>query len=639
MTGDLRSRPTLWWVVVLASIAAYANSLNNPFVIDDVPIITEDVRVTEGRLGELLFGGYWPPPQADLLYRPLVKVSYALNWMILPAPWTFRIVNLALHIAASCLVLSFCRGIGRAAVGGVVAAVLFALHPIHTEVLNTVVGRADLAATVLGLLAILLYWRDGWQSEMPGWRLPFLATICFAAALLCKEAALPLAVFVVVVDLVRWHPVDGTPRPSDWWRRRVLRCHLPLALSIAGYLALRVGVLGAMSRPAEEIKAIDNPIAQVAQMVEPGESEILARWGTPIATFGRSALMLIWPWKLSWDYSYAAIDIVRSARDPHLWTGLALLAAATVTLVLSLRRSRGLFLALVFAVLSYSIISNTAILIGTIFAERLLYLPSVGTCMAMGIVAGWFFQRRPRRHAWLAPVTSLVICIGIVAAYQIRTTLRNRDWRSPAELQAIDLKSNPRSVKLLCTAGRRALGAREMDRAKTLADEAISIAPWFPGGWRVAGLVHLHSGEEDQALDDLKKSLELGGAADQEAVTEFAQLLIDRKQFGPALALLRQFVREQPHAHVALNNLAWQLVQPDTPAELRNPQEALQHAQAALRVQPDSWGIIDTYAAALMALGRHADAQRLIEQALARMAPDDPDRPAAEALHRSLQAP
>src|SRR5262249_42691264 len=149
------------YALILAVIAAAvsANSLRNGFTLDDRTLLEEDPRITSlARVPEILAGGYRYGP-LNSLYRPVTVLSFALNRAVTgPAPWGFHLVNVLLHAAATILVFR----VGSTLLGrphvAFVAALLFALHPIHTEAVANVVGRAEIlvAIGVLGALALLL---------------------------------------------------------------------------------------------------------------------------------------------------------------------------------------------------------------------------------------------------------------------------------------------------------------------------------------------------------------------------------------------------------------------------------------------------------------------------------------------------
>jgi len=135
--------------LLLLSFAVYGNALGNPFQIDDPTVIENDIRVRQCHIGELLTGNYRLPPYQDLLYRPLVKISFALNWVLSREAWAFRVPNVVLHAATALVVFLLAWDLFRERLGpratwaAVVAGVVFVVHPIHSECLNSIVGRAD----------------------------------------------------------------------------------------------------------------------------------------------------------------------------------------------------------------------------------------------------------------------------------------------------------------------------------------------------------------------------------------------------------------------------------------------------------------------------------------------------------------
>ncbi len=642
----LESRRAVLLVVgflLLLSLAVYGNALPNPFLIDDTEIILGDYRVQAGQWGALLTGRYWPPPRHDYLYRPLVKVSYALNWIVSHQPWAFRVPNLALHVGAAFVLFLLAGDWVRSFWAGLVAATLFLLHPVHTEPLDAIVGRADLGAAVFGLLAVWLYWRDGVSSFRGRWFRPLAAALCFAAAVLFKESALPMPGVVVLLDA--WPPhTSRHSRPKGWLRRRVLRCYLPLLLVVAAYMAARWTVLDLLTRGTERISVVDNVIANPDFGLQPGNSRFLARWGTPLATFGKAVGLLVWPHPLCWDYSYAAIDTVKRPSDPRLRFGLAGLLAIGVMMAISFRRRRVVFAALSLGLVTYGVVSNTLVPIGTVFAERLLYLPSAGFCLLVGGVAASWLQPaqeqrgttggRRRALAW----SSWGILTVVAGVYAGLTVDRNRAWQSREGLDATDVKTQPRSCRLLSSTATDAVYAEDFVSARAYAERAIAIYPDQPGPWKVLGAVYWHEGSAERALRCLQKCFDHGGAGDEAAVVLATTIMNAMGDGAQAIRVLRQLVEQYPLAATALNNLAWCLLTAEPP-ELRDPQAALRYAETALRLRPRQGGIIDTCVAALLALQRRDEARALLERSLPHVPPDDPSRPDLETRLKELRTP
>ncbi|TNJ32813.1 hypothetical protein [Arenimonas terrae] len=177
--------------VLVAVVAAYGASLYAPFQFDDWWAIAGDARVQS-------LAAWW---QALPGIRPLLKLSLALNWTLSPAPWGFRLVNVAAH-AANALLLGWLMrhwlprlapGQPHAAPLALAIALLFLLHPAATEAVTYVSGRSVSLMATFYLLALFLLTRAAASPAERRW--PWLAALAFAAALAVRETAvtLPLA--------------------------------------------------------------------------------------------------------------------------------------------------------------------------------------------------------------------------------------------------------------------------------------------------------------------------------------------------------------------------------------------------------------------------------------------------------------
>ena len=195
--------------VALLALGVYANSVGNGFALDDVGIITNHSSVQQHEWLRIWTENYWPCPEGapDLLYRPLTIFSYLCNHALNgDVTWPYHAVNVALHALVSVMVtLLAVRLLGnwRAAA---IAGVLFALHPLHTEVVANVVGRAELLAAF--------------------WTSPRCSSICPGAMLwrVCRNAG-------------RGGMAGWLPRACCWRcfpRRRRRRCWRRLSSSISG---------------------------------------------------------------------------------------------------------------------------------------------------------------------------------------------------------------------------------------------------------------------------------------------------------------------------------------------------------------------------------------------------------------------
>ncbi|MEW6270197.1 MAG: hypothetical protein AB1689_12980, partial [Thermodesulfobacteriota bacterium] len=188
--------------VFVAALVVYAGTLSNGFPFDDAIQVEQNLYVRSlAHVPAILSQPTWP----GYVYRPLPTLTYAATWALVgPAPWLHHLTSALLHAGVSVLVLLLLARVFGARVA-LLAALLFAVHPIHVEAVASVANRTELLAALLGIGAVLLVVPRGARS--PGERPPLprmaLGLASFVAALLSKESALTLAVAVPLLVAAR----------------------------------------------------------------------------------------------------------------------------------------------------------------------------------------------------------------------------------------------------------------------------------------------------------------------------------------------------------------------------------------------------------------------------------------------------
>jgi tetratricopeptide (TPR) repeat protein len=465
-------------LVVGLAVLPYLNSVPNGFTFDDPQLIRDNPMVTSAPPLDLFRAVYNP----GALYRPVTMLTYVANHRIDPAPRGYHVVNLALHALASLLVLELGRALFRSPLAAAIAAALFAVHPLHSEAVSSIVGRAELLAAVFVLSAVLAFLRavrsSGWRGV--AWRIASLAA--FATALLSKESAFTAIGLIVAVA---------------WWTRRRARATpllvitAPYVLVGAAYLGLRVMVVGALALPAPP-PLLDNPLAHV---------RLAARLATAVVVLFEYLSQLLVPLHLSADYSFNAIAVVSAVGDPRLLLAAGGLAVLALAVALGARHAPALGLAAAFALIPLLLTANLLFPIGTIKAERLLYLPSVGWCLALGWLAAGAAQRQPRAVACV--VTALLI------AYGARTWVRNADWRDNFTLFQAAVHTSPNSAKAHYNLGIAYDERGDTDAAMLHLRRALAIYPQCAEAAFAIGAIYEDTGVEAGALHWYARAMQL----------------------------------------------------------------------------------------------------------------------------------
>ena len=355
-----------WRILALWALvaAAYSNSWHAGLVFDSAPVIQDDPRIhaaTADNVGEIFSGPYWYHNSASGLYRPLTTLSYLVNYAVLgdgPRPEGYHAVNLALHLINVALVYALGIAIfGEIGLAWALAA-LWGVHPLLTEAVTNIVGRADLLAARGVLAGLLCYIRSTTATGKV--KAAWLAAMVAAqtVGLFSKESAAVLPTLLLLYDLTFGQP--------GGWRRRV-PAYAALLLPFAAFFYLR----GA-AHTHLRIAFLENPLI--------GAGFWVGRL-TAIGVLGKLTWLFVWPVHLSADYSYNAVPVFAWKFG---WAEVQTLVAMAVLLgaVLLAFRWRRTYPAVCFFIAFFFVAAaptaNLAMPIGSIMAERFLYLASIG---------------------------------------------------------------------------------------------------------------------------------------------------------------------------------------------------------------------------------------------------------------------
>ncbi len=490
--------------VALAAVIVNLPALLPGFIHDDHRIIEQNELVRNlSRVSEIFTHGYWSVGEASVpnLYRPLTILSFALNHAVNGLhPLGYRVTNLGLHLLMSLLVLALARRLlepdapapgsgGSFLKPATAAALLFAVHPIHTEVLGLVVGRAELLAALatMGSVVAFLKGRERTQGESPRRALAwFVAALgCVAAGMLSKENAVAAPFLILAADRL-------VARGRILWR-----FHLSSASVLAACLLMRIWAIGGLNPPGF-VHYVDNPIAHLPFV----EGRL-----TALKVLGRYALLLLAPLRQSIDYSYRAIQPALSPMEPGVAAGAALLIGWVAAVAVSRRRWPEACFALVWIGLAMAPVANLLFPIGTILAERLLYLPSVGFVLLAG--AGLSRLRATDAAGgttWRVRAAGIATVV-LIAAFAARSVVRLRDWRDDATIFARALDVAPGSVRALFNHGSALEQGGDDAGAVAAYKEAIAIWPAFADAhYNLAG-VHARRKEWEAAVGQYREAL------------------------------------------------------------------------------------------------------------------------------------
>ncbi|XP_059541033.1 protein O-mannosyl-transferase TMTC4 isoform X2 [Myotis daubentonii] len=499
------SVPPFWakLVVGLVSLVCFARSYDGEFVFDDSEAIVnnKDLRA-ETPLGDLWHHDFWgsrlSSNTSHKSYRPLTVLTFRINYYLSGGfhPVSFHVVNILLHAGISVLMVdvfsvlfgglqytSKGRRLNLAPRSSLLAALLFAVHPVHTECVAGVVGRADLLGALFFLLSFLGYCRAFRESNKEGTHSTFwvlLSILLGAVAMLCKEQGITVLGLNAVFDILVIGKLNvleivqkvlhkdksleyiGVLRNGGLLFRMTL-----LAVGGAGVLYVRWKIMGTGPPPFTEV---DNPASFA--------DSVVVRAINYNYYYSLNAWLLLCPWWLCFDWSMGCIPLIKSAGDwrvialAALWFCLIGLICQALCSADSHRR-RILTLGLGFLVIPFLPASNLFFRVGFVVAERVLYLPSAGYCMLLTLGCGALGKHTQRKVHYN---------VGKNLADNGNQTAAIRYYREAVRL-------NPKYVHAMNNLGNILKERNELQEAEELLSLAVQIQPDFAAAWMNLGIV------------------------------------------------------------------------------------------------------------------------------------------------------
>lgn len=459
-TGPLRRM--LWpCALILLVVLAYANSLGVPLIYDNDPIILRDTRLrqwTGENIGRILSEQYWETGVTSGLYRPLTTLSYLFNYAVLgngPDPTGYHWVNLALHAGNVVLVYWLGAALFGAAAPAFCLAALWGVHPVLTESVTNVVGRADLLSAMGVLGALLCFGRVLRGERMRLWLVLFALAV--AVGMCSKEST------IVVLALL---PLYTFCFERDKPLRTQAPAYAVAGLICAAFLLVRARVLA--GHPSFH-PFLDNPLT--------GADFWTGRITAFTPIFRYFGLML-WPASLSADYSYNEIPLFTwkfaNWGDLQALLGLLLCLGGGAVALWTWRRHPAVTFLLGLFFFALAPVSNLFVHIGSIMAERFLYLPAIGFLGALVYAASRWLRMASRN--------AVVVVAVLVFALTVRTWARNADWQDARRFWESNVASAPASyhTNILAAWSVPPRTAEEWSRSIEWTDRAMQILDPVP---------------------------------------------------------------------------------------------------------------------------------------------------------------
>jgi hypothetical protein len=466
MAISISARKPARWLMVTAvaflAIAASATSLPNVFVQDDIPVVLKNQDNHGISTPWTAFTRpYWPKPFSPDLYRPLMSVGLATQWVAgAGRPVVFRVTSILLYTASAVAFFWLAAMLLPLEAAGIAAA-LFAVHPVHVEAVAVAVNQGELIVGLIATLWVGLYVRARRAGDL-GVRnsIGFVAT--YLVTCFFKENAVILPGLLIAAEMT------VIPDERPFMRRVAAVRPLILALAATGlaFLTVRSAVLD---------NVVGSFTAEGLQGLSAGQRTL-----TMLGVVPEWLRLFAWPAHLQADYSPQEITGALAWGTAQM-LGLFVLLAAVIGALAARRSAPVLTFGILWVAIAMFPVSNVLVPTGIVLAERTLYLATIGFLLIVGALLPAVFMavagtRPPVRRAAAA---ALLLLLGAGA---VSSALRQRTWANPFSQSAqllidapLSYRSHYGAASLLWEGHQREASEIEYQRALTLFPRSFAV--------------------------------------------------------------------------------------------------------------------------------------------------------------------
>src|SRR3989339_2279149 len=443
ITKNLRLSILIFVIVCLPQFV-YLNSLSNQFVYDDGPTIVNNYFIKKWSNLPLLFHKDYFIFSGELIYRPVVTLSYFIDYAFWKLnPFGFHLTNTLLHTLNSVLLFFLLKRIFNCQITSFLATLIFSCYPVLTEAVNAISYREDLLAATFFIAAFLLYMKTSKdeRSLSPAY---FASVVCYLLGVFSKEMAITLPLLIFLYDII----FTKTQNLSY----KLTRYYTGYILTTIFYLSMRFVVL-------------HNP---VESHVSYPEGSIFINFLTMSKVLASYMKLIFVPVTLCADY---VIPYSTSLFDTSFILSLLLLVAVIVIVYRLFFSSKILFFSVVWFFVSLLPVLNI-VPIENIMAERYLCLPIIGFCMVVGNL---LVQRHNKIGPFNNSSITVILLVFILAIFSFKTMKQNTVWMDQAALWTDTAKISPKSFKAHNNLGNMYRDAGRLDEAIVELQYALSL--------------------------------------------------------------------------------------------------------------------------------------------------------------------
>ena len=596
-------------IIAVCGFLLYMQTIRYDYALDDQAAITENGFVQKGlsAIGTLFSTGYWDGfrNSGGSLYRPLSLVTFAVEWEFFPNnPAVGHFMNVVLYALTGFILFRLLiRFFKNNIVIPFIAVLLFMAHPVHTEAVANIKGRDEILCMLFSVLSILwlLDYSDG------GKKLKLIGScIAFFLAVLSKENAFTL---IAVAPLALYFTREISAR-------NVFISTIPLILTALLYLIIKTSIQRGDLVPQTD--TLTNNILSKAP-------DYMTRMSTAFYVLGKYILLLFFPLRLSIDYSFREIELMKISD----WTVLVSIAVVLVLMVyavIKVKKKDPVAFGILFFFITISIASNLVIVTGTVMADRLLFMPSFGFTIVIAVLLARFLKdKQPDKNDssvldfFRAHPKVISVAAALFLLYGFKTVDRNPVWKNNMALMTSAIEDAPNSAYAHYLYGTELVKEASVVKDATQVDsfynkalaaylKAVDIHPTYAEFYSEAASTYRKKKNITEAIKyydlALKYNPRLSQAYNGKGIVYF-----NAEQYNEAKALFLESLKYSPKDASAMGNVGSCFL------ALGDNDQAISYFLESLKYNPNSGSVMENLGIAYENKGDKAQANSWYEKA------------------------
>lgn len=412
-------------VLILIAIGLNVNTLFHEYALDDILVLTENNFVKKGINGipEILSSDYVSGYSTEkniipgARYRPLALILFALEYQFFGAdPMVSHLMNILLFGLLVAMLYQLLQAqVFREKNENLafLSTLIFAVHPIHTEVIANVKSRDEILAFLLMIVSLSVFLR--FTKNKKTW-LFILSMFCYLLALLSKESA---AIFVGVIPLVSYFFYHLSIKKSIF-------ISVPFVFVFIFYMLLRYFVVGFAHYPVTDITNAPFLYASVEES-----------FATKIFILSKYLWLQVFPFSLTTEYGYNQIPYLQINSHEFILSMVLLLSLSFYS-VYTIKKRSVISFCIIYYFVAISVAGNFIIDLGITIGERMLFVPSFAFCIAFAYLILNFNSR----------IYAAILVFLVLISFSIKTIVRNSEWKNNETLFLADVVTSPNSARM-----------------------------------------------------------------------------------------------------------------------------------------------------------------------------------------------